>query len=162
MTNRTLQISCSLPNGIHARPASHLEKACAEFACQITLTNLRNGNQGNAKSVLSVVGTDTLLNDEFTLTFEGCDAPEAFAALDIFMRDVFPYCDEPMANVDDSAKVVLPQSLMRYNPELVKGNTLAKGIGAGVLVEMKTFNISVYATNVCDNEAERFAGQEHR
>ncbi|NVO99374.1 HPr family phosphocarrier protein, partial [Photobacterium damselae subsp. damselae] len=50
---QSFQFQCPLPNGIHARPATHLEKQCQQFECQITLTNLRTQQSGDAKSVLS-------------------------------------------------------------------------------------------------------------
>ncbi len=85
-----IQFRCVLPNGIHARPASHLEKVCGQFQSQINLTNLRNGNTADAKSILALVGTDTLMNDDFILSFDGEDSQQAIAILSDYINNEFP------------------------------------------------------------------------
>ena len=151
---------CELPNGIHARPATHLEKACGQFDCQITLVNHRNNHQGDAKSVLSLVGTDTLLNDSCTLIFEGLDSEKACQKLEDFIHNEFPHCDEALTTVDNDEAFPLPQSLMRHQPSLLHGKRLATGLGQGKLVEFSHSNLNLFATetdnNFCDSEADRF------
>ena len=152
-----LSFRCTLPNGIHARPASHLEKACQPFQCQITLINHRNGNRGNAKSVLAIVGTDTLLNDDCTLLFEGADSTEALATLTPYMTEVFPYCDEALAITGEADTVVMPQSLMRLQPNLIHGARLAQGIAHGTLVSFQHIDLMQFATPSQGDEYDRFS-----
>ena len=54
---------CSLTNGIHARPASHLAELANTFASECILTNLRNNAIANVKSVLAIISTDIRCND---------------------------------------------------------------------------------------------------
>ncbi|MGR5065736.1 phosphoenolpyruvate--protein phosphotransferase [Photobacterium sp. DNB22_13_2] len=147
---------CELPNGIHARPATHLEKVCGQFSCTITLVNHRNNNQGDAKSVLALVGTDTLLDDACTLIFDGQDSQSACRALESFITTEFPHCDEaldPIASIDEFP---LPQSLMRHQPTLLHGTRLATGLGQGKLITFSQTNLNQFATDIFEQETERF------
>lgn len=75
---QVLKFTCDLPNGVHARPASHIETLCNQFTARIEWFNLRTGRQGDAKSALSLIGTDTLQGDECHISIEGVDAEQAF------------------------------------------------------------------------------------
>ncbi len=56
-----VEFICELPNGVHARPASHVETLCNTFSSQIEWHNLRTDRKGNAKSALALIGTDPWL-----------------------------------------------------------------------------------------------------
>lgn len=144
---KEVSFTCVLPNGIHARPANHLEQVCRQFKSDITLTNLRNNNQGSAKSVLSLVGTDTLLNDACVLSIDGEDAQAAHLALQDYIINEFPHCDEELTVIDD-ADVTLPQSLMRHHPELIKAKRLSTGIAKGTLVRYREISYSQFENAV--------------
>lgn len=45
-----VEFTCELPNGVHARPASHVETLCNTFTSHIEWHNLRTDRKGNAKS----------------------------------------------------------------------------------------------------------------
>ena len=140
---KAIEFICPLPNGIHARPANHLENACKDFQSQIVLRNVRNGLTGSAKSVLSLVGTDTLLNDPCVLEIDGDDAEAAFEALSRYIVEEFPHCDEALEVADDQA-AVLPQSLMAFEPQLLHGKRLSQGIAKGQLIRMKKVELAVF------------------
>ncbi|OEE68364.1 phosphoenolpyruvate--protein phosphotransferase [Enterovibrio norvegicus FF-33] len=169
-----LAFTCELPNGIHARPANHLEAACRAFSSQITLHNLRNDNQASAKSVLSLVGTDTLLNDACLLIIEGDDAEQAHDTLTAYLHNEFPHCDEELV-VMDEGDVTLPQSLMNHNPTLIRAKRLSAGIAKGKLIRYNDIELSVFeqetaslnfeqakqqVTETLINKAELASGQE--
>ena len=61
---------CELPNGVHARPANVIKDLADEFLCEITWTNERTNAHGDAKSVLSIISTGTVLTtlSSFCLT----------------------------------------------------------------------------------------------
>ncbi|MGF1699510.1 phosphoenolpyruvate--protein phosphotransferase [Photobacterium makurazakiensis] len=153
---QAVQFHCTLPNGIHARPASHLENQCNAFKCQITLLNHRNGNTGDAKSVLALVATDTLLNDECTLSFEGEDSQQAYDALNLYIHQTFPHCDEALDSPKETGSITVPQSLLRHEPTLVHGKRLAPGIGCGQLLSFKAIDLEQFATDLCHDEQTRF------
>ncbi|MDG2609133.1 HPr family phosphocarrier protein, partial [Vibrio parahaemolyticus] len=94
---KSFSFSCELPNGVHARPASHVEAVCNSFDSSITWQNQRTGMSGNAKSVLSLISTDTLLGDECLITIEGQDEDNALTQLKQFITNEFPHCDAPLA-----------------------------------------------------------------
>lgn len=81
---------CELPNGVHARPASHVETLCNTFSSQIEWHNLRTDRKGNAKSALALIGTDTLVGDNCQLLISGADEQEAYQRLSQWLRDEFP------------------------------------------------------------------------
>ncbi|WP_052260569.1 phosphoenolpyruvate-utilizing N-terminal domain-containing protein [Photobacterium gaetbulicola] len=118
--------------------------------------NHRNNHQGDAKSVLSLVGTDTLLNDNCSLIFEGHDSEHACQSLESFIHNEFPHCDEALATKDNAEAFPLPQSLMRHQPALLHGKRLATGIGHGKLIEFSYTNLNLFATEHCDNGHARF------
>lgn len=45
-----VEFTCELPNGVHARPASHVETLCNTFISQIEWHNLRTDRKGDAKA----------------------------------------------------------------------------------------------------------------
>lgn len=134
---------CSLKNGIHARPASHLEKLCNSFISDITWINQRNQIQGDAKSVLSLIGTNTLLNDDCTLIFNGIDEEKAQAALAAFIDDELEKCDADLEedNIEQYESASLPRTLLKTEPNFIKGKSVVHGIGYGKLKRIDSFNI---------------------
>ncbi|MEZ8130753.1 phosphoenolpyruvate--protein phosphotransferase [Enterovibrio norvegicus] len=144
---KEVAFTCELPNGIHARPANHLEAVCRQFSSDIKLKNLRNENTGSAKSVLSLVGTDTLLNDPCSLIIEGDDAEAAFDVLATYLREEFPLCDEEIV-VMDEGDVTLPQSLMNHNPTLIRAKRLSAGIAKGKLIRYNDIELSVFEQEI--------------
>lgn len=60
------------PSGLHARPAKVFAKAAAAHDGDVTVS--KDGNEVNAKSVLSVLTLDCHHGDEITIRVEGGDA----------------------------------------------------------------------------------------
>lgn len=73
--------ACKLKEGIHARPAGHIERLCNTFSADISWSNSRTGITANAKSALALVGTDTLFQDECKITLSGDDEFDACVQL---------------------------------------------------------------------------------
>jgi phosphocarrier protein HPr len=65
--------------GLHARPAAIFAKKAASFDCDITL--LMDGNEANAKSIMSVLKLDVTKGDTVTIRAEGDGAEEALSDL---------------------------------------------------------------------------------
>ncbi len=126
-----------LPNGLHARPASHLQAVANRFASAVTLVNVRSGTSANAKSVLSLVAADVRHGDACQLKCDGADERVAVDALATFVRDVLPGSDGPIvsAAVAPSAAKPLPRSLVAagaFSP--LCGVAVSPGIGLGTVV----------------------------
>src|SRR5260370_35207155 len=101
---------CPLPNGFHARPASHLAGVANGFASECALTNSRNGLAANIKSVLSLIAADIRMNDECRVRVSGEDEQPASAALQRFIEKDLPACDVPLADfIPKPGEVALPR-----------------------------------------------------
>src|SRR5215469_11269514 len=90
---------CPLPNGFHARPASHLAGLANDFVSDCAMTNLRNGSVANTKSVLSIIAADIRLNDECSIRIQGADEQVARSALRRFVEKDLPAYDEPLTDL---------------------------------------------------------------
>ncbi|MFQ0830464.1 phosphoenolpyruvate--protein phosphotransferase [Serratia fonticola] len=140
---KIVTFTCVLPNGVHARPASHIETLCNGFRSRFEWHNSRSGLRGDGKSVLSLIGTDTLLGDECRITIEGEDEQAAFERLSQFIQHEFPHCDEALPQVDDQAEQEpIPQSLANLNPTLVRARSVNQGTANGKLVHLARVDLN--------------------
>jgi fructose-specific PTS system IIA-like component len=123
-----------LANGLHARPASCLvEMATGRFGSEIALVNERNGRTANAKSVLSLVGADVRRDDPCRLVMRGHDEDVALNALENFVRDVLPHCDDALPPVPAQPNgEALPRSLKAAGlRDYLRGTCASPGVGWG-------------------------------
>lgn len=67
------------PTGLHMRPAGSLCREAMKFKCKVTFDY--DGNNANAKSMLSVLGACIKAGDEITLICDGPDEKEALMHL---------------------------------------------------------------------------------
>lgn len=143
---KSFSFSCELPNGVHARPASHVEAVCNGFDSSITWQNQRTGMSGNAKSVLSLISTDTLLGDECLITIEGQDEDNALTQLKQFITNEFPHCDAPLATTtqEDENLAPLPRNFSNLNVAHIRGRSVSEGFGQGVLTAMGAINFDAF------------------
>ena len=119
--------TCPLPNGLHARPASHLAEVASQFASDCSLTNLRNGALADLKSVLAIIAADVRQGDSCLVRVGGA---EAFAALSHFVTEELPGCDEPLIEREIAA-LKLPRGL---DAPYLAGLPASGGIGLGAVV----------------------------
>ncbi len=156
--------SFPLPNGLHARPASHLQELANRFASEISLTNQRNRRTANVKSVLSMVSADIGHNDPCVFKISGADEAAAGAELIRFLRDEFPSVDDAMPEVSaEQAELLLPRSLKAAGlREFHRGVAVSAGIGWGraVLLQGPTLPEDLEKQQPQDVNTERmlFAG----
>ena len=139
---QVVEFVCDLPNGVHARPASHVETLCNTFISTIEWHNLRTGRTGNAKSALSLIGTDTLAGDACRLLITGQDEGAAEQKLSAWIRSEFPRCDAPLAAPDRQPVVSLPESLSRLNATLFRASPVCGGTAGGVLTPLVSLDFS--------------------
>lgn len=137
----TLNFICTLPNGIHARPASEIEQRTQPFSASITLINLSKKTQADAKSVLGMIGADITNGDSCQFLIEGGDQQAAFEVLQAFMRGEFADCDEPLAYSLDTHSQPLPVFIEHAGADYVRGNGVSKGIGRGVPVHINCVDL---------------------
>ncbi len=134
--------TCSLPNGVHARPASAIEEVARPFVSTIAITNERNRVTANAKSVLAIVGADIRSNDRCRLTIDGTDEKAAFDVLTGFFEQKFPHCDAALSPVEiPSGGPRVPPVLCRADATIHAGVGVVAGIGAGRAVFVGGFSV---------------------
>ena len=137
---KIINFTCNLPNGVHARPASHVELKCNEFLSNIVWKNNRTGGEGNAKSVLAIIGTDTLLGDQCELIIEGQDEDSAFKQLHSFILKDLPLCDSPIDEDEEPQLDTLPRNFTNLNPQFIAGRSASGGFAQGKLLHVGTIN----------------------
>ncbi|HGH4640849.1 TPA: phosphoenolpyruvate--protein phosphotransferase [Enterobacter asburiae] len=137
-----VEFTCELPNGVHARPASHVETLCNTFISQIEWHNLRTDRKGNAKSALALIGTDTLAGDACRLVIHGEDEQSAHQQLEQWLREEFPHCDAPLAEAPNTELDPLPESLTRLNPTLFRALPVCSGSARGVLTLLTSLDLN--------------------
>lgn len=152
--------ACPLPNGLHARPASHLEAVASRFNAAATLRNERNGNEADLKSVLALIASDIRHGDPLCLRVEGgSDEANAFAALRHFVDAELAGTDHALPEVDaGTATVRMPPSLRACAPAgWLTGQAACRGVAEGVVVLVGGLGLAAqYADAPADSpEAEQ-------
>ncbi|OED44702.1 hypothetical protein ACH42_06895 [Endozoicomonas sp. (ex Bugula neritina AB1)] len=135
MNRDEFRFTCELPNGLHARPASYLVKRAQECRSDITLCNLRNHRETNAKSVLSLIAADVCYHDTCSIVIEGADAPVAFKTICRLAINELPACDGFIDDVVNSDW--FPPSLRHLGLEACRGQITGEDWARGVPVCLK-------------------------
>ncbi|WP_433636291.1 phosphoenolpyruvate--protein phosphotransferase [Kluyvera georgiana] len=130
---------CELKEGIHARPAGHIERLCNTFQSEVNWKNIRSGLQGSAKSALSLVATDTLLNDECEIILSGADARRAASELTALLKKLpqFEVAHEEESQVPAG---YLPRSLREMQPSFIQGSRISGGVAIARPVVVKSLS----------------------
>jgi fructose-specific PTS system IIA-like component len=124
--------TCSLPNGVHARPASAIEEIARPFVSAISIVNQRTGQVANAKSVLGIVAASIQLNDRCQVTVAGPDERSAFDTLAHFFDRQFPHSDDALLAVQlPAGERHLPPLLRPASAAIRPGIGAVPGIGQG-------------------------------
>lgn len=137
----TFRFSCPLPNGLHARPATHLADTVGRFKATVSLVNERTGRSANARSVLGLVGTDTRRGDPCRIDLAGADEAEAKDALEAYVVTELPKHDAPLVTEPIRVgTVVLPRSLVAAGlKDFVAGQPACVGVAIGAAVIVGRF-----------------------
>lgn len=158
-----VEFVCELPNGVHARPASHVETLCNTFTSDIEWLNLRTGSKGDAKSALALIGTDTLMGDACQLLISGQDEHIAHQRLSQWLQNEFPHCDAPLPAAVTAECDPLPLSLAHLNPTFFRAQPVCGGSASGILLRLRGLDLQQLddlpaARSVEEEQAELDAG----
>src|SRR5215475_13359090 len=118
---------CAMNEGIHARPAGHIARLCNTYDADIVWHNSRTQREANAKSALSLVATDTMLDDQCLITLRGADALAASTALKDLLTNLRACIVEPEPE-QASAAGALPRCLQELQPQYLSGVRISAGI----------------------------------
>ena len=126
---------CPLPNGLHARPASQLAEFAADFASDVSLTNLRTGVTANLKSTLAIISADIRNGDECSIRVSGGDEASVGAAIHSYIARDLPKSDEPLVESGSESRTAsLPRALLAVSVRCHFGMGVSPGIGKGTSV----------------------------
>ena len=138
--SQIITYQCELKDGIHARPAGHIERLCNTFQSEVCWNNIRSGIQGNGKSALSIVATDTLLNDACEITISGKDAANAAQQLSALLKKLPSF----EVNHADEAAVpagYLPRSLRETQLSFIQGSRISGGVAIAKPVRIQSLSL---------------------
>ncbi|WP_431223367.1 phosphoenolpyruvate--protein phosphotransferase [Serratia sp. L9] len=132
---------CELKEGIHARPAGHIERLCNAFQSEVSWKNIRTGLKGSAKSALSLVATDTLLNDDCEITLSGADAHTAAVELSALLKKL-PQFEVVSEEETQAPAGYLPRSLCETQLSFIQGSRISGGVAIArpVVVQSLSFD----------------------
>lgn len=138
--SEVITYKCELKDGIHARPAGYIERLCNTFTAEVNWKNNRTGLDGNAKSALSLVATDTLFNDECEILLSGQYAADAAAQLRALLKKLPTY--EVAQEEETTAEAgYLPRSLRETQLNFIQGTRISGGVAIArpLVVQSLTF-----------------------
>src|SRR5215469_9345360 len=136
--------NCPLPNGFHARPASHLAAAANNYISNCTLVNQRNGSVADAKSVLAIIAADIRMSDECSVSIDGADEQAAAAELCRFVEKDLAAHDVPLPDLSkDSRTRELPRALRFAGVQACFGLAAGRGIGEGRATVMGAIELTL-------------------
>jgi phosphoenolpyruvate-protein phosphotransferase len=149
--SEVLTYKCELKDGIHARPAGHIERLCNTFQASICWKNMRSGQEGDARSALSIVGTDTLLNDECEITISGEDEFDASMQLSDLL-DKLPSFEAPEEEGNLVSTGYLPRSLRETRLSFIQGTRISGGVAIAKPVILQSLGLTdILARNPTKN-----------
>lgn len=149
MMSEIITYQCELKDGIHARPAGHIERLCNTFQSVVCWKNIRNGLQGNGKSALSIVATDTLLKDACEITLSGKDAANAAQQLSALLKKLPSF---EVSHEEETAAPTgyLPRSLRETQLSFIQGSCISGGIAIAKPVRIQGLSLKeMQARNPC-------------
>jgi phosphoenolpyruvate-protein phosphotransferase len=127
--------TCSLPSGLHARPAAQLADRANVFASGCFLINLRNGMDANLKSPLAIIAANVKAGDACSVRVTGRDEELALAALRDFVEEDLPKADEPLIqSATDDKHGVVPRDIKQAGVSCYFGRAVQRGIERGKAV----------------------------
>lgn len=151
------------PVGLHARPASVLSNLAAQYESDIALH--RGEDQGNAKSVMAIMGMEVRFRDKVRISAYGADAEEAVNDLATQLKaglgeeGAVPIEEGTGEGFDLAAAApvaaVAPAPRRRSeDPNVLLGVSASPGLGVGTVLQIRHQEIDV-EENSNDRHRER-------
>ena len=116
----TLQVTSS--NGFHLRPIAKFVNEAKQFEATITL--LSKQKEVSATQVPQILSLSLEKGDNFTLKCKGKEAQKALTFLSSYFEELMR---------DDKEITEIVQEKSEYTSESIKGTTISKGTGVGIL-----------------------------
>lgn len=126
-----------LPLGLHARPASFIQEKCQNFSGEIAFENFRNNRKADAKSILSLITSDTQHRDLCRVTLLGEKEKEFAGELKQFFLDELPVREEKALKEGVPAAALIPRIATEENEICLAGQPASTGITRGKVFLVK-------------------------
>jgi multiphosphoryl transfer protein len=127
--------TCSLPGGLHARPAAQLAERANLFSSACSLTNLRNRVQANLKSPLAILAANVRVADACSILASGNDEQAALATLRSFVENDLPKSDDYLPpTIAGEQHRALPRVLKEAGGNCFFGRPVQRGTATGKVV----------------------------
>ncbi len=146
-----------LPLGLHARPAGLIQEKAEYFSAEIIWENQRNGITADAKSVLSLVGSDTQYNDLCRVRIQGPAEKEALQALRSLILGDLAIKEAEAEQFILSAPPDLPRILRLEQAVFFPGTPAGPGVARGrVLIHDPAMEVDIEKSETeCSPEKEK-------
>lgn len=136
MNPQAYRFTCTLPAGLHARPASMIAAAVSDFDARILIAKIIDGVPGepaDARSVLSLIGLDVRSGDICETHASGRDAARALAVLQECVNELLARGEEAPPACGESAAptISLPRGLRELGVPHVTGLPASQGVAMG-------------------------------
>ena len=153
---REFAFKCPLPNGLHARPASHFADVAERFAAEVIVICEKNGTKANAKSVLELVAADIQFGDPCRISVSGVDEETAVEVISSFVNYSLSKCDQPLPRPGGGLQAaVLPRLLRSAAAACLHGTPASGGVGRGKVVFARNIVLPESIRNRPAGEAAR-------
>jgi len=126
-----------LPLGLHARPAAFIQERCQDFEGEIVFENLRNGRKGEAKSILSLITSDTQYGDLCRVAVSGQGEKEFAAALKRFLVEDLKLKEEKALERIPASTAIVPRLILAEKEIYLTGQPASPGIVSGKVFLLK-------------------------
>ncbi len=123
-----------LPQGLHARPAGLIQEKAETFAGDVTWENLRSGLAADAKSVLSLIATDTQFRDPCRVRIGGDAGEEAVRDLRVLILEELPKAEAQAAEAAPAMADAVPRIFALERAVYFQGVPAGPGIVRGRVV----------------------------
>ncbi|MGB9907470.1 MAG: phosphoenolpyruvate-utilizing N-terminal domain-containing protein, partial [Candidatus Saccharicenans sp.] len=124
--------------GLHARPASFIQEKCQNFPGEIVWENIRTKRQADAKSILSLVTSETLHNDLCRVVVRGKGEKEFAAELKTFLLVELPVKEEEALQVAPPGAAIIPRILLEQQEVYLAGQPASSGMAVGKVAVLGT------------------------
>ena len=154
---RDLLFIFPLKNGFHARPASAFQELANRYASTVTVVNEMSGATANGKSTLALVSTMTKEGDRCVVRIEGPDADRAADAIQMFLDETLPHCDDDVPAPVSPVCGRVPRLLRDTAAAVMHGIPVSAGIACAPahLVHARTLTLPPAAAKSAGPRKER-------
>lgn len=129
------------PAGLHARPIAVLAAAAKKFSADIVM--IKGGKEGNAKSLVSIMGLDVKKGEEIRLKATGIDAVQALKSLIPVVESGLGEDLTKAAATTSAEKPEEPKTNGKDTDNMFYGVTASPGVAVGVVVQLHDAAIHV-------------------